>query len=373
MGLSTCTRLSADGLCRGTTPKSSLVSSPTPASSIEEDPGNADPDVPFAPATVAKPPYPLFETPKVDLPTLRNDAFTTLRRMERVWGIDHGDELWQGRVTVLELLRVTVDAVRAVRAWSLAVPLAALAQREGYLESSSVVGKGRPSTISTPSRPAVVSRVVSGTASGGMGSRGNTERADPLGGLRRCALDVLVALRGLEERFRVEEKGDASVEEEEDLPEVSDNAGDTTTPGRFVEPDTEDPDAENLWLFSERFGDAAALGEGGGKTSWYERLTGGEEGWVYREDVVLEDVRKERDVVEEYLEAVEDTFGRQSTGRVWRLREGDPDEEGDVFGGKASGEGAPVTGLDTEAEGPLLPNWAVAERWRDMPDRKCSG
>lgn len=165
-----CVRFTADCLCRGTTPKSSLASSSTPASSIEEDPADVEPDAPFAPAaTVAKPPYPLFETPKVDLLTLRNEAYTALRRMERVWGIADGAEAWRRPVSVLEVLRVTVDAVRAVRAWSLAVPLAALAQREGYPESSSVVGKGRPSTISTPSRPAVVARVVSGTAWGGLG------------------------------------------------------------------------------------------------------------------------------------------------------------------------------------------------------------
>jgi hypothetical protein len=54
----------------------------------------------------------------------------------------------------------------------------------------------------------------------------------------------LVALRSLEERFRVEEKGDVSIEQEEPTQVPK------STPERpaSTDIDTDDPDAENLWL-----------------------------------------------------------------------------------------------------------------------------
>lgn len=292
--------------------------------------------------------------------------------MERVWGIEGGAEEGGGFVRVLETLKVTVDAVRAVRAWSLAAPASSLTHRRGYRSAHGIgTGSGRgkpPSTISTPSRPAIVGRVISSGST--TPSAAEIEGAgDPLVELRRRALDVLVCLRGLEEKFRVEEAGDASVEEEtEERPEGL-NPEDAPADPPIPAPESE---TENLWLFSERFGDTSSSeNTSAEKVTWYERLASGDGGgWVYRDDVVPEEVHAERKVVVAYLRAVEGVLG----GCPWRvgLRE-DRADEGDVFGGNGRTENGSVSRMDdAAAEGRSLPDWAVAELWEDVPDREST-
>jgi hypothetical protein len=325
----------------------------------EADPSNED-VIPLAPATVAHPPYPLFETPKIDLAGLKADAFHSLRRMEEVWGMRDG-EAEDGYLRVLDTLRVTVNAVRAVRAWSLAVPASSLTHHQG--SAGIGIGKKNATTISTPSRPAIVGRVVSSSSTtpwaGAEGER------DPMVQLRRRALDVLVCSRGLEEKFRVEEQGDTLIEEETDEKQEVSDPEDVPTPERLTDPAVPAPesDTENLWLFSERFGDTFPDPTPSDKPTWYERLASGDAGFVYRDDVLPAEVDAEREVVGAYLQAVEGVLACEWRGRG-------EEDEGDVFGGKARA-GDAVPRMEDGAGGRSLPDWAVAERWKDS-DRECS-
>jgi hypothetical protein len=288
------------------------------------------------------------------------------------------DEVAEGKTGVLELLRVTTDAVRAVRAWSLALPPSAnplSAKQELKKLISTPTAKPRISSISTPSRPSATPmnglRSVSGGLLASTGrSEPNTEGKEgrnPFSELRKCALDVLVSLRGLEERFREEvAEGDSSIEEEQPTEHVVEGNVNGTPEQR--QPISGEPD--DLWAFTERTDLTPGTAEGGSdkKDTWYERLAtaGGGGGWVYRDISVAEDLEEEVRVIERYLEAVRGTlFPGTEGGSPWRegeRRVGDGEGE-DVFGTPG--------GVDQTVRREI-PEWAEEGRWKGEADREFS-
>lgn len=310
---------------------------------------------------------------------------TSLERMEDAWRIRPVPDVQEQQVeedeeqtSVLQLLKVTVEAIRAVRAWSLALPPSATGSSTNpglhKLASTTPVSKPRISSISTPSRPAPTptagSRSVSGILASGMKSEesaGSERRSgDPSAEVRRSALDVLVCLRSLEERFReIPVEGDSSVEEEPRADLVQRIEG-------GVNPERRGSDvgeSEDLWIFTERT-DTAQCGmtvDEGDRRTWYDRLaTSG--GYVYRAISAPEDVEEEVPVISKYLQTVRRTlFPGCDAGSPWRLgeRRGAEDrEKEDVFGGPSDASGG--------HKGKEIPEWADSARWENKQDRESS-
>ncbi|KAJ9124814.1 hypothetical protein QFC24_003183 [Naganishia onofrii] len=379
--------------------------------------------------TVAKSPS-LLETPKLDPGKLRSEAFDALKALEEAWLIDTDSEhtrtaspprdQQEGAVEVepptkiLSLLKTTVDAVRAVRAWSLAVPATSLLRSSAVIRqkdySRTSLTKPRIPTMSTPSRPAPASqssRSVSDTSirlaarhgNGQIISGGGGEEKDPLSDLRKAALDVLACLRGVEERFRTtDDSADNSFEElhEEEMPGQATSVSpdrqqqqqQRSSPFKAPRSDTQPStipskrieDSEDLWFFSQRAGDSSASGEWTEeeKKGWYERLMSGEAGWTYRPDIrVGVELQEEREVVRRYLDTVVDTFFGATTGEgnevPWRRKvmRGEDERElrlDDVGIEVEDGNEARLQ-QSTESEFARLPDWADSQLWED----RCIG
>ncbi|KAJ9116302.1 hypothetical protein QFC22_004742 [Naganishia vaughanmartiniae] len=377
------------------------------------------------PATVAKPPFPL-ETPKLDLGKLRREAFESLQALEQAWRIDNErerpkapsspreqseDEEVEPSTRILDLLKTTVDAVRSVRAWSLAVPATSLicsssSRQSDHIRTCTIPAKSRIPTISTPSRPAPAytgGRSVSGTsvrlaARNGDGEllHGGGEEKDPLFDLRKAALDVLACLRGVEEKFRTTaDSADNTFEDLplEDLPHEQETRDGPTSgsPKRQQQQQQQSPvleappsskppqvepstipakrieDSEDLWFFSQRAGDATdAQWAEEGKKGWYERLKSGEGGWTYRDDVrVPAELQEEREVVRRYLWTVVETFFGSAEGSVeipWRAMKGGEVARGPVIS-EAEAVGDPTSYRSTEGEVKALPKWSDSQLW----------
>ncbi|KAJ9092943.1 hypothetical protein QFC19_008541 [Naganishia cerealis] len=385
----------------------------------ENDNDNAN--IAVAPATVAKPPFPLG-TPKVDLGKLRREAFESLKSLEEMWRVNETQEpsnrethdgqegcvqLELSSTNILDLLKTTVDAIRAVRAWSLAVPATSLIrsehpQHEHLRASHQFASKPRIPTISTPSRPAPQpsSRSASGTSMRLVGRNADGEgkvgeEKDSLSDLRKAALNVLACLRGVEEKFRVDDVVDSSPEgrgedethsrlesmslDRQELPliltakpHISERPedGPSTLPNKRIE------ESEDLWFFSQRVGRDKDEWTEEEKKGWYERLSSGEAGWSYRDDVRIPDeLPEETEVVRRYLETVVKTFfgadALQGKSQIpWRSvgRNSDQGVKDDDLANETDETGEPVSRTQAEAqEQAMLPTWLDSQVWAGRP------
>lgn len=298
------------------------------------------------------------DLPKVDLGALKREAAEGVRAVKLVWSLDTTEAHTSGadglgtpadaeELDILDLLRTTVLAIRAVRAYSLAAP-ASTFSTESYASHSigggrdrrpglSVLGVpgGKPrQSISTPSRPAL--RVVSlgGPAGDGAGagssSTANQNMADPLSDVRKAALDVLAGLRAVEERTRVEvETFPASSEPASHDSETSStmepgssldgdmarlSIGETSVSSSSCRYDVMEGTApasssDGLLELDDWEEDEGMLGQNGSerKESWMDKIIDGKEsGWTYRSGAVVErDFAEERALVERYVVCVE--------------------------------------------------------------------
>lgn len=319
----------------------------------------------------------------MDLTQLKRDAWDALRRMEDAWGIqddlplrmeeenESTSPVAASGTKILDLIKVTIDAVRAVRAWSLAVPLRS-DDHQAY-SSPGTTRSTKPrilSSISTPSRPAATvngSRSISGSALSVGGTPDEVDRRDPFQEVRKRALDVLVCLRGVEERFRVHEVGESSFESETDGG-PSTTAAESRSRRRRRRTDSNPDPVDDLWVFSERFNQEPEWTEDD-KKSWYDRLAHGQDGWVYRDDVeVGEELGEEVQVVQRYLMAAASAFSDGEGGpSPWRVRGGVDSRDEDVFGGPV-GDAGQGHGEGGER---VLPSWAE-ERGEDGGDGTSS-
>ncbi|KAJ9099117.1 hypothetical protein QFC21_003996 [Naganishia friedmannii] len=375
-----------------------------------------------SPATVAQPPFPL-ETSKLDPGKLQREAFESLQALEETWRIDNKgeqahdassyrkqeeDEGIGPPTKILDLLKTTIDAVRAVRAWSLAVPATSLTRYSAtrqydHIRAANTPAKPRIPTISTPSRPAPPnpsSRSVSGTSirlagknADGEAMLGGGEEKDPLSDLRKAALDVLACLRGVEEKFRMS-SDDSADNSFEDPPHEEEPQGRSTSvsPKRHQQQEFSPPkgpserpamepstistqrieESEDLWFFSQRAGDcspSAEWSEEEKKGSWYDRLTSGVAGWSYRPDVrVGSELQEEQEVVERYLVTVVETFfsGMEGTTEVpWRRMTNDEDEKlaKVALGDEVDDDSGLASRTSTEARVKSLPMWSDSQLW----------
>ncbi|KAI0755698.1 hypothetical protein C8Q74DRAFT_1305132 [Fomes fomentarius] len=218
-------------------------------------------------------------------------------------------------VDVLDLLKITTRAVRSVRNYLVSLP-----------DDSSVPQNRphfRPQTLSSSPLP---KRQV---------SQPNSPH-DPLTRIRGRALEVLTVLRELEERARLPLDHDA-YDAQSDHGSSNDNS--TTAPlsrgtspsSHLEEPEFLDADTSVSVSFievggrhrqvpvwdDENEGDVNNLSEEERekRERWDERLVLGG-GWLYRQDMKMEDLQKERDVVRKYLDAVDDVlFGGTKEGK----------------------------------------------------------
>lgn len=207
---------------------------------------------------------------------------------------------------VLRALKVTTHAIRSVRNYLLSLP------DEYGVSRSQPRQSFRPASLST-SEPQK-RRVSSGAG-----------RTDPLARIRRAALDVLTVLRELEESARIPLLDDAydagsdrssqsRVASPAELSDVPTDASFSVSVMRVggrresilvwdEEEDDFNVDEENERLPRER---------------WDERLVLGS-GWLYKQDLKIEELEKQQGVVAQYLDTVDEVLfdGRKGGVRGW--------------------------------------------------------
>ena len=290
------------------------------------------PPSPLLPPTVARPPYPIVENVKIDLEKLRADALESICSVEQIWSLETPEDLGNSEpkngaapspVNVLYLLKASVDAIRIVRAYSMAIPLSMLpctsSSTHPTLRVPSGLGRARQS-LSTPSRPAPRSVSSTGSVGSNHGASTPIPEEDPLAEVRKAALEVLTCLRALEERSRIEgsnttvsrqEGDDALVEQSDTARELHDGA---QRPQITVQMEESEEEEDLSFFFPTESEDQT----GNPKDSWYDRLNAADrEGWLYRTDMAVDpDLLEERNLIKAWLRAVDSKiFGRGAGSR----------------------------------------------------------
>ena len=216
-------------------------------------------------------------------------------------------------VDVLDLLKTTTRAVRTVRNYLVSLPDdSSVPQNRAHF---------RPQTLSSSPLP---KRQV---------SQPNSPH-DPLTRIRGRALEVLAVLRELEERARLPLDHDA-YDAQSDHGSSNDNS--TTAPlsrgtspsSHLEEPEFVDADTSVSVSFIEVGGrqrqvavwddddssDNLSEEEREKRERWDERLVLGG-GWLYRQDMKMEDLAREREIVGKYVDAVDEVlFGGPKEGK----------------------------------------------------------
>ncbi|KAF7328845.1 hypothetical protein MVEN_02513900 [Mycena venus] len=255
-------------------------------------------------------------------------------------------------IDVLNVLKTTTRAIRSVRNYLLSLP----DESAGTIRAQF---RARHLAPSNPSsfRPALSSNLSSSSsftdlrgAAAAAHAKDKEARADPLTLIRKSALEVLTVLREMEERCRLPLSDDAydaqsdgggsrgghsrmaspSMHSDELSPDEHDHDHDVhggerdadtsvafslvQVQGRYESvPVWEDEDAG--WEADDDEKDKAK------KEGWDEKLVLGS-GWLYQQNVRLEDLEKERRVVGTYLDVVDEVlFEGKKTGEAGREKE----------------------------------------------------
>lgn len=211
-----------------------------------------------------------------------------------------------GEFDVLSVLQATTNAIRSVRNYLVALP--------DDMDPTQTAPSFRPTTLSHRPKPAP------------RPSKRNEATNDSLSLIRKSALDVLAALREIEEKYRLpmtddsfegaSENGSGSLRSNAPSPNrptssdsnSSFNFSVMTIPGRNkpvqVWYDEDDEQIEEADPDTER------------KYRWDEKLVLGG-GWLYRNDVSFAQIEKQRDIVGAYLDTVDSViFGGDNTQPV---------------------------------------------------------
>lgn len=226
-----------------------------------------------------------------------------------------GDQKTDAPIDVLAVLKITTRAIRSIRNYLLSLPDESTGTIRAHFRPK-ILGPGKPQPhANTP-------------------SSSSSQQPDPLTLIRRSALEVLTVLRALEETCRLPLSDDA-------YDAQSDGAGGShsrlASPGTRTDElpaDTEagiDPDSsvtfslvqvqgryESVPVWEDEDDGSFPVGiseeeEKEKREHWDERLVLGS-GWLYRQDVTLEELRKERDVVGAYVDVVDEVlFGGKKT------------------------------------------------------------
>ncbi|KAG9312487.1 hypothetical protein JVU11DRAFT_6874 [Chiua virens] len=272
----------------------------------------------------AFPPYvKAYETdPEAFLPGVVEDLTT----VTRAWGIHntHGPSsppTPSSRVIdVLDILKTTTHTIRSVRNYVIALP----DESAGTLRTQyrSKVAAGAP----------VSKRNVAQSKS----------QLDPLSLIRKSALEVLAALRELEERCRVP-LSDEAYDAQSDRGSSQDQLPHSRGVSPLVMSDDEldiphiDPDMSISFVHVQGRNESVPVWEDENdldtrnlseeerekREHWDDRLVLGS-GWLYKQDVRLADLGKEQDVVSRYVDLVDDVLfgGTKDDKRGWE-REGE--------------------------------------------------
>ncbi|KAJ3966985.1 hypothetical protein EV361DRAFT_526504 [Lentinula raphanica] len=331
------------------------------------------PPTPVAPDTSRGRLDALLSTPhvkaaEIDPETLLPGVIEDLRAVERVWcidGLDIDDTPEDDKpklntpIDILDILQMTTRAIRSTRNYLLAQPLPDDTSATGANNFLTAREHFRSNRLGP--QP-MAQRSTSGSGSSGSG-RGHDASPDGLTLIRRSALEVLGVLRELEEKTRLplsDEAYDAQSDgggsrkgagagtrgdndEDEDTSDVNADAVDVPVHqvdhstsvafsliqvnGRYESvPVWEDPDGDDPFAFNE----AEATKEA--KERWDERLVLGS-GWLYAQDVTLEQVREERRMVGGYLDLVDGVlFEGTKPQRTKEKGEGKENGDGDGEG-----------------------------------------
>ncbi|KAI0370675.1 hypothetical protein BV20DRAFT_1018332 [Pilatotrama ljubarskyi] len=295
---------------------------------------SAAPDFVLPPSpAMPQPPQPTFppyvKTFETDPENLRPSVIEDLISVASGWNLDPQQqpveeqdpnllgvgERSKGTVDILDLLKNTTRAVRSVRNYLLSLPDdSQVPQNKPHF---------RPQTLSSSPLP---KRQVSQP----------NDPHNPLTRIRGRALEVLTVLRELEERARLPLDHDA-YDAQSDHGSSNDNntaphSRGTSPSSQIEEPEFLDADASvsisfvdvggrqrpvPVWEDESSSFDVNNLSEEerDKRERWDERLVLGG-GWLYRQDLRMEDLARERDVVSQYLNAVDDVlFGGPKEGK----------------------------------------------------------
>lgn len=220
---------------------------------------------------------------------------------------------------VLEVLKITTRAIRSIRNYLVSLPDESAGTIRAHFRPK-LLGPGKPQPNTVPAS--------------------SSARPDPLTLIRRSALEVLTVLRALEETCRLPLSDGAydahsdggghsrmasPSNRDEELPPDEDSV-ELEMPG--LEADTSVTfslvqvqgryESVPVWEDEDDGSFVVGLAEDEEKEKrehWDERLVLGS-GWLYRQDVTLEELSKERKVVGAYLDVVDEVlFG-------WKKEEG---------------------------------------------------
>ncbi|KAJ7810848.1 hypothetical protein B0H14DRAFT_3090718 [Mycena olivaceomarginata] len=226
-------------------------------------------------------------------------------------------------IDVLNVLKTTTRAIRSVRNYLLSLPDESAGTIRAHFRSRQAPGSFRPSLRSNLSSSSSITDLRGAAAAAN--AKEKEARADPLSLIRKSALEVLTVLRELEERCRLPLSDDAydahsegghsrmaspSMRSDELLPDEGDHERDADTSVAFSlsVPVWEDEDAVT---WEEDVDDKAK------KEGWDEKLVLGS-GWLYNQNVRLEDLEKEKTVVGTYLDVVDEVLFEGKKSRANR-------------------------------------------------------
>ena len=278
-----------------------------------------------------RPPYPHVEKNyEVDPEQLKPGVIKDLQAVSDAWAHSASDidletsDKYNGDVDVLSNLKLTTRAIRSVRNYLVSLP-----------DESTVPVAEKETFRARSFTPAPVRRVVSNPNS----------QSDPLSLIRRSALDVLIVLRALEESARLP-LSDEAYDAQSDHGSSQDASSNTYSrgtspypPGAMSAQDSESEkgltfDADTSVAFSlvsvpgrkegvpvwadEEEEDLFGHDENEKREVWDERLVLGG-GWLYKPDIKLKDLRKEREAIGRYLDTVDDALfgGTKGAVRGW--------------------------------------------------------
>lgn len=270
----------------------------------------------------AFPPY--VKTYETDAQTLKPSVIEDLVSVERAWRLsteaepEHDPSLLAPsasssrsgpNVDILDLLKTTTHAIRSVRNYQVSLPdedeVTTVREHQFRPKSLSANMSAPRRLVSQPNDP-----------------------NDPQTLIRRTALEVLTALRTLEESSRVPLSDDAYDAQSDRGSSHGDSQGRVASP----ESDEHEHAHDSSFAFSvvEVKGrhnsvlvwedddvDFNQLTEEEKRERWDERVLAG--GWLYKQDVKWDDVAKEREVVGRYLDYVDRILfgGPKGNERGW--------------------------------------------------------
>jgi len=251
---------------------------------------------------------PFVKTYEVNPESLLPGVIENLTVVAHAWCIDNTTTPSTTTIDVLGILQTTTRAIRAVRNYVLSLP----DESAGTIRSqfrSKILGPEKSINLPSSSSP------------------------DPLTLIRKSALEVLTVLRELEETCRLplsddaydaqSDGGNSRGAEAMELPppdesDVSDVGSIDQDPyltyslvqveGRFESVPVWEDEEDSSFVFGDE-------DEGKEKREpWDERLVVGN-GWLYRQDVKLEDLERERKVLLSYVDVVDEVlFGGSKKG-----------------------------------------------------------